>query len=139
MHAELRSALAHDQRAPVLRCARPVDRVHDLERLLDGEARGDVQEGSAGPQRRVRGLQLVAVIRQTLGVPLCEQLRVLARRLLQRAEDHAAALQLGVQLDVHDGSVELHDPPRAGALGERVAHDLRQRRRPWRGGAPPAR
>ena len=125
MHAELRPALAHDQRAPVLRAARPVDRVHDLEWLCDLQAGGDVQERAARPQRRVGGLQLVAVVRQALGVPLREQLRVLARGLLQRAQDHAAPRQLGVELDVHHGPVALHDPPGALALGERVAHHLR--------------
>ncbi len=66
VHAEVAAPLAHDQGAPVLRHARSVDRVDDLEGLLDRQARRDVQEGPAGPQRRVRGLQLVAVERQAL-------------------------------------------------------------------------
>ena len=102
----------------------PLDRVDDLERVLDDDALGHVQEGAAGPERGVGGLELVAVDRQALGVPALGQLAVLAEGLLQRAQDHAALGQRGVELDVHDRARALHDPPGARAVGQRARDDV---------------
>ena len=119
---------AHDQRARVLRHPGAVDRVDDLERVLDDDALGHVQEGAAGPERRVRGLQLVTVDRQALGVPALGQLAVIAKGFLQRAEDHAALGQRGSSSTWTTDAVALHDPPGVRAVGQRARDDLGHRR-----------
>ena len=90
MQLELAALPAHDERARVLCDAGAVDRVDDLERVLHHDTLRHVQEGAAGPERRVRGLQLVAVDRQALGIPAPGQLWMIAKGLLERAQDHAA-------------------------------------------------
>ncbi len=52
MHAELARAVADDERAPVLGDAGAVDRVDDLERVLDDDARRHVQERAAASRTR---------------------------------------------------------------------------------------
>ncbi len=56
VHAELARAVAHDERAPVLRHARAVDRVDDLERILHDDAR----RARTGTPRRVQKAALAA-------------------------------------------------------------------------------
>ncbi len=125
VHAKLARAVADDERAPVLRHAGTVDRVDDLERVLDDDARRHVQERPARPERSVGRLQLVAVDRQAAGVVLGDELAVVAEGVLQRAQDHAALGQRRIELDVHDCPGVLHDPPGTGPVGERARHDIR--------------
>jgi hypothetical protein len=87
---ELAALLAHNERARVLCDAGAVDRVDDLERVLHDDTLRHVQEGAAGPERRVRGLQLVTVDAQALGIPALGQLWMIAKGLLERAQDHTA-------------------------------------------------
>src|ERR1700730_16207348 len=125
MDAELARRPAQDERAPVLRHARRVDCVDDLKRLLDDYSGGDIQERPCRPEGGVGGLELVAIDRQALGEPWRDQLGMLAEAILQRAQDHAARAQLGIELEVHDRACALHDPPAACALGELARDDPR--------------
>ena len=124
VHAKVAGDTSDDERPAILRHSGPIDRVHDLKRVLDHQSVGDVQERPAGPEGGVGGLQLVAVDRQSLGVPLLEQLCVLTGRVFERAQDHAALGQPRVDFDVDDRRVELHDPPGAGTVGNRARHEL---------------
>ena len=120
MHAEVARRRADDERAPVLRDAWRVDRVDDLERLLDDDAlRARSRKAPPRPERGVGGLELVAVDRQALGVPRRDELGVIAEGVLERAQDHALLGQRRVELDVHDRAGALHDPP--GARARRAA------------------
>ena len=121
---ELAAGVAHDQRATELRHPGPLDRVHDLERVLDRQSLGDVQEGAVAPEGGVGGLELVTVDRQPPRVPARDELRVLAEGLLQRAQDHAPLGELRVELDARDPVRSLHQPTGPRALGQRAGDDV---------------
>jgi len=122
---ELAALPTHNERARVLSHPGAVDCVDDLERVLDDDSPRHVQEGAAGPERRVRRLQLVTVDRQALGIPELGQLAVILEGFLQRAQDHAALGQRGVELDVDDRPSVLHDPAGVRPVGEGTRDDIR--------------
>ena len=134
--AEVAVGAADRQRVRVLRGARLVDHVGDLEGLLDDDAVGDVEEGAAAPERRGGGLELVAVVGQARHEVLGHELGVIADRVLQRGEDHAALRQLGVELDVHHAGPALHEQAGELLALQGVGDDLRNLAAARGGGAP---
>ena len=119
VHAELARRVAQNERAPILRDARTVDRIDDLERILDHRFRRHVEEGAALPEGGVGGLELVAVDREALGEVARDELGVLREGLLERAQHDSLLARLSVQLDVDDHAGALHDLAHARALGQR--------------------
>ena len=98
-----------------------LDRVDDLERVLDGQAR----RARTGTRRRVQKAALAASsLWRSIGRRLeyqREASSVCSRDgLLQRARITPRSASARVELDAHDRAVALHEPARPRALGERA-------------------
>ena len=87
---QIAAAVGDRERVRVLRGAAGADLIDNLERLGDLQSRRHVQERPAAPECRAGGLELVAVEREPAHVVALEKLAVLARGLLEGAEQHAA-------------------------------------------------
>ena len=112
----------HRERVRVLRRARLVDQVHDLDRVLDLDVLGHMDERAAGPEGGRGGGELALVVREPLPEVLLDQLGVLLDGLLQRHHDDP---RVGV-VRVDDAGAALDDQPRVLLVAEVLADDLRQ-------------
>ncbi len=107
--------LADDrERVRPLRGAGLVDQPDDLDRVLDLDVRGHVDEHAAGPERGRAGGELALVEREALAEVLAHELPVLLDRLLERHDGDAVVGDLGV----HDARAALHDQRRVLLVAE---------------------
>src|SRR4051812_40229817 len=111
--------VGEDQRALELAHVLRVDAEVGLQRHLDVDARGHVDERAARPHGAVESRELVVVRRDDRREVLLDEVLVLAQRGVHVREDHALGLELLVDLVVDDLGLVL----RADA-GEEVALGL---------------
>ena len=112
LHVVQAGALVGDDQGPLeLAHVLRVDPEVGLQRQLDMDALGHVDEGSAGPDRRVQRRELVVVRRNDGAEVLPEDLRVLLQPLVGPHEDDALRLELGADVVVHDLRVVLAAHP----------------------------